>query len=65
MGYIKEPKGIDLIVEPSVLTEMDKIRIGNIVANYKSTGKIPPSIKQEKKPSRLLTHSLKRKKIKA
>lgn len=39
MGYIKEPKGIDFLVDPKPLTSEDKIRISEIIAFYKETGK--------------------------
>ncbi len=41
MGLIKEPKGIDLIVGPSILTEQDRNMISAIIADYKRTGKMP------------------------
>ena len=41
MGIIKEPKGVDLIVAPSVLTEEDKKLISEVIDNYKKTGKKP------------------------
>ncbi|MEO6190440.1 MAG: hypothetical protein ABIO44_08860 [Saprospiraceae bacterium] len=41
MGYIKEPKGVDLVIEPSVLTEQDRKMISEIIANYKRTGTMP------------------------
>ncbi len=41
MGYIKEPKGVDLLIGPSVLTDQDLKMISEIIANYKSTGKLP------------------------
>ena len=47
MGYIKEPKGVDLIIEPSVLTEQDKKIISEIIANYKRTGKMPVTQKRK------------------
>ena len=46
MGYIKEPKGIDFIIGPSVLSEKDKKMISNIIAEYKRTGKKPQNVKQ-------------------
>lgn len=46
MGLIKEPKGVDLLVGPSVLTEQDKKIISEIIANYKLTGKLPSKKKQ-------------------
>jgi hypothetical protein len=39
MGYIKEPKGVDLVVEPHVVTEEDKKIISEAIAHYKATGK--------------------------
>lgn len=39
MGYIKEPKNVDLIVAPSVLTEEIKQSISLAIAHYKKTGK--------------------------
>ncbi len=50
MGLIREPKGVDFIVEPSVLTEEDKKMISDIIARYKATGKLPS--KQKKPTSR-------------
>ena len=41
MGFIKEPKGIDLIVKSIPLTEQDRKQISNVIANYKLTGKKP------------------------
>ncbi|WP_442591630.1 hypothetical protein ACSBL2_10425 [Pedobacter sp. AW31-3R] len=35
MGYIKEPKGIDFIVAPSVLTADDRTEISECIAKYK------------------------------
>jgi hypothetical protein len=39
MGYIKEPVGIDFVVEQTALTPKDKKRISEIIAHYKATGK--------------------------
>jgi hypothetical protein len=41
MGLIKEPKGVDLVVGPSILTEQERQMISKIIANYKRTGKLP------------------------
>jgi len=54
MGYIKEPKGIDFVVEPHVVTEEDKRIINEIIAHYKATGKFkrvrkPKSARPSKK----------------
>lgn len=40
MGYIKEPKGVDFVVEPHVVTEEDQKIMSKIIADYKATGKI-------------------------
>ena len=39
MGYIKEPKGVDFVVEPHVVTAEDKRIISEVIAHYKATGK--------------------------
>ena len=39
MGYIKEPAGIDFVVDPTPLTAADKKFISGIIAYYKATGK--------------------------
>lgn len=59
MGLIREPKGIDLIVGPSILTEQEKQTISRIIAVYKQTGKIPS--KTYKKASRRRKIALHRK----
>lgn len=42
MGYIKEPTGIDFVVDPTPLTASDRKRISEIIAYYKATGKKMP-----------------------
>ncbi|MBX3254645.1 MAG: hypothetical protein KF862_10935 [Chitinophagaceae bacterium] len=42
MGYIKEPAGIDFVVDPTPLTAADRKKISEIIAYYKSTGKKIP-----------------------
>lgn len=42
MGYIKEPAGIDFIVDPTPLTSADRKKISEIIAYYKATGKKMP-----------------------
>lgn len=39
MGYIKEPAGIDFVVDPTPLTKADRKKISEIIAYYKATGK--------------------------
>lgn len=58
MGLIREPKGVDFIVGPSVLTDKDRIIISEIISNYKKTGKLPPQTKkQSTRKSRSITHN--------
>lgn len=40
MGYIREPKGVDFVIEPTPLTPKDQQMISNAIALYKATGKI-------------------------
>ena len=40
MGYVKEPKGVDFVVEPHVVTDEDLRIMSKIIAEYKATGKI-------------------------
>jgi hypothetical protein len=40
MGYIKEPKGVDFVMEPTPLTPEDRKMIDDAIARYKATGKI-------------------------
>jgi hypothetical protein len=35
MGYIKEPKGIDLIIPPSKLTKKEAAEISEFIEKYK------------------------------
>jgi hypothetical protein len=39
MGYIKEPKGINFVVDSTPLTIKEKESISEIIAYYKRTGK--------------------------
>lgn len=39
MGHIKEPLGIDFVVDPTPLTTEDRKRISVVIAHYKVTGK--------------------------
>jgi hypothetical protein len=40
MGYIKEPKGVDFVVEPHVVTDEDRRVMTEIITAYKTTGKV-------------------------
>jgi hypothetical protein len=39
MGYIKEPKGVNFVVDPKPVTENDKKLISEVISHYKATGK--------------------------
>ncbi len=56
MGLIREPKGIDLIVGPSVLTKKDKEIISKVISDFKNTGKLPIEKKKVNK-LRKITHN--------
>lgn len=49
MGHIKEPEGIDFIVDPTPLTKKDRKHISDIIAYYKATGRKMPLQKKSKK----------------
>ena len=49
MGYIKEPSGVDFIVDSTPLTEDERKKISGIIAYYKATGKKMPLQKSETK----------------
>lgn len=36
MGHIKEPKGIDFIIQSEPLTDKEKMEISQFIANYKA-----------------------------
>jgi len=39
MGYIKEPPGVDFVVDPKPLTDEDRKMISEVIAHYKATGR--------------------------
>jgi len=44
MGFIREPKNVDLVVGPSVFTEATRQTIAQAIARYKKTGQKPISV---------------------
>jgi hypothetical protein len=40
MGYIREPEGVDFVVDPRPLEDWEKSQISDIIAHYKKTGEI-------------------------
>lgn len=49
MGHIKEPAGVDFVVDSTPLTKADKMRISEVIAYYKATGKKMPLTKPSTK----------------
>lgn len=47
MGHIKEPIGVNLIVDPTPVTTSDKRIISEIIAYYNATGLKMPTDKME------------------
>ncbi len=47
MGHIKEPAGIDFVVDPTPLTIADRKKISEIISYYNATGKKKPFQKSE------------------
>jgi len=52
MDIIKEPDGIDFVVEPVKLTKADKELITKAIAHYKATGEKLSAPHPESKPSK-------------
>ncbi|MDY3318285.1 hypothetical protein PG637_02540 [Riemerella anatipestifer] len=46
MGYIKEPKGVDFVIQSKPLTEKDREEISKFITDYKAKNKR----KRESKP---------------
>ena len=42
MGHIKEPEGVDFVVDSTPLTIEERNKISEIIAYYKATGKKMP-----------------------
>jgi hypothetical protein len=40
MGLIREPEGVDFVVDPRPLKDWEKRQISEIIAYYKKTGEI-------------------------
>lgn len=51
MGYIKEPAGINFVVDPRPLTPEDRKKISEIIAFYKKTGRKLPVEKARQRQS--------------
>ena len=61
MDIIREPEGVDFVVEPVKLTKADKELISKAIAHYKATGEklsVPhPKPKPSKTKKELITKS--------
>jgi len=55
MAYIKEPLGIDFIVDPTPLGVEDRKKISEIIAYYKATGRKMPTPKAKNRIMRKKT----------
>lgn len=51
MGYIKEPAGINFVVDPTPITANDRKKLSEIIAYYKITGKKMPIQKTTRIPN--------------
>jgi len=40
MGLIREPEGVDFVVDPRPLKDWEKMQISDVIAHYKKTGEI-------------------------
>jgi hypothetical protein len=51
MGLIREPEGVDFVVDPRPLKDWEKKQISDIISHYKKTGEIKkiPTLKRTKK----------------
>jgi hypothetical protein len=55
MGYIKEPVGVDFVVDPKPLTKEERKRISEIIAYYKATGRRMPAKKSSSRRTKKQT----------
>jgi hypothetical protein len=49
MGFIKEPKGVDFIIQSKPLTDKDRQEISTFIANYKAKSSKRKSAKAKSK----------------
>jgi hypothetical protein len=52
MNIIREPEGVDFVVEPVKLTKADKELISKAIAHYKATGEKLSVPRSKPKPSK-------------
>ena len=59
MGYIKEPAGIDFVVDPTPLSAEYRKKISEIISYYKATGrKLPLAKLKEQERSKIQKKAL-------
>jgi hypothetical protein len=59
MGIVKEPKGVDFVVDSRSLTNSEKSEISDVIAQYKKTGNIKiTSATKNKKQSKKESDSI-------
>lgn len=49
MGHIKEPKGVDFVIQSEPLTEKDRQEISKFIADYKAKNRKKPVGKLKEK----------------
>ena len=48
MGLIREPEGVDFVVDPRPLRDWEKKQISDIITHYKKTGEIKKILSPQK-----------------
>ncbi len=51
MGYIKEPEGVDFIIQSKPLTDKERKEISKFIQNYKATHSSKKSVTKTRTPS--------------
>jgi hypothetical protein len=52
MGHIKEPKGVDFIIESKPLTEEERVAISEYIRSYKVEQKAKPGGRSKTNPTK-------------
>ena len=51
MGYIKEPEGVDFIIQSKPLTDKERKEISKFIQDYKAKHSVKKSVPKDKTPS--------------
>ena len=51
MGYIKEPKGVDFIIESKALTDKERKEISKFIQEYKAKNAVKKSVRKSRTSS--------------